>query len=150
MILFAHYSDSISSKSNHLPSSPTSITHASPSKDVGRVWKCSSMPLKQHGHQPCLPLPSTLPHHLMSSIKNTSPGLLLPSSLPCHLTLSIKDASPPCHCPRPQVSLMPPQFLLNNPDAANHLPSPSQHLPPPSPMPLPQKMWARLGNARTS
>jgi hypothetical protein len=117
VILFAHYSDSISSKSNHLPSSPTSITRAPPSKDVGRVRKRSSTPLKQHGRRPRLPLPSALPRHSTSSVENTSPGLLPPSSLPRHLTLSVEDASPACHCPRPQVSLAPPQCPSNNPDA---------------------------------
>ena len=41
--LHKHYSGSISSKSNHLPSSPTSITCAPPSKDVGWVQKCYNM-----------------------------------------------------------------------------------------------------------
>jgi len=97
VILFAHYSDSISSKSNHLPSSPTSITRAPPSKDVGRVRKRSSTPLKQHGRRPRLPLPSpsTPPRHSTSSVENASPGLLPPSSpLPRHLTLSVEDAFP--------------------------------------------------------
>ena len=95
----------ISSKSNHLPSSPTSTTHAPPSKDVGWVWNRSSTPLKQHGCQPRLPLPShsALPRHSTLSIKNASPGLLPPSSLPHHLMLSVEDASPslplPLHPP---------------------------------------------------
>jgi len=99
--LHKQYSGSISSTSNHLPSSPTSITCAPPSKDVGQVRKCFSMPLKQYGHQPRLPLPSpsTLLHHSTSSVENASPGLLPPSSLPRHLTLSIED-TPVCHHPR--------------------------------------------------
>ena len=90
-------------KSNHLPLSPTSITCAPPSKDVGQ--KPSSTLLKQCGHWHHLPLPSpsALPCHSMSSIENTSPCLLPPSSLPHHLTLSTEDACPclplPLHTP---------------------------------------------------
>ena len=109
-----HYSGSISAKSNHLPSSPTSITHAPPSKDVGRI---SSTPFKQHGRRLCLPLPSpsALPRHSMSSLlPRFAPALpsamsvdvehrgrlpqsataFAPSTLPHHLTLTIEDASP--------------------------------------------------------
>jgi hypothetical protein len=102
--LHKHHCGLISSKSNHLPSSPTSITHAPPSKDVGRVCKRST-PLKQHGRQPRLPLPtpSALPHHSTSSVENAFPGLLPPLSLPRHLTLSVEDAfpglPPPSHPP---------------------------------------------------
>ena len=96
VILFAHYSDSISSKSNHLPSSPTSITRAPSLKRCGPGSETSSTPLKQHGRQPRLPLPSpsTPPRHSTSSVENASPGLLPPSSLPRHLTLSVEDAFP--------------------------------------------------------
>jgi hypothetical protein len=116
--LHKHHCGLISSKSNHLPSFPTSITCSPPSKDVGRVRK-HSMPLKQHGRQPRLPLPtpSTLPRHSTSSIENASPGLLPPSSLPRHLTLSVKDTFPGlpppshpllCHVTRDRASKTPP------------------------------------------
>ena len=62
--------------------SPTSITRAPPSKDVGRVRKRSPTPLKQHGRWRRLPLcsPSALPRHSTLSVENASPGLLPPSS----------------------------------------------------------------------
>ena len=68
------------SPTTYLSVSSTSITCAPPSKDVG--WKCSSMPLKQHGcwHHLPLPSPSALPRHLTLSIENASPSLLTPSS----------------------------------------------------------------------
>ena len=96
-----HYSGSISYKSNHLPSSPTSITRAPPSKDVGRVWKRYNM---DAGHP--LPSPSTVPHHSTSSVENATPDLLPPSSLPRHLTLSVEDASPGLPSP-PAPSALP-------------------------------------------
>ena len=121
-----HYSGSISFKSNHPSStSPTSITRAPPSKDVGRI---SSMPFKQHGRCLRLPLPSpsALPHHSTSSLlPRFAPALpsatsvdvehqgrlprsattFAPSTLPHHPTLTIEDTSPgspppsslPCH-----------------------------------------------------
>ena len=141
-----------SSKSNHflrpLPSSPTTITHAPPSKDVGRVRKHASTPLKQHGHRRHLPLPSpsALPRHLTSSIKNASPCLLLPSSLPRHLTLSTEDVSPClplplhallCHVTRrrasrtPLVHSLPRHLTLSVEDTSPGLPLPSRLFSPP-------------------
>ena len=141
-----------SSKSNHflcpLPSSPTTITRAPPSKDVGHVRKRTSTPLKQHGHWHRLPLPSpsTLPCHLTSSIKNASPCLLLPSSLPCHLMLSTEDVSPclplPLHAPlchvtqrrasrTPLVHSLPRHLTLSVEDTSPGLPLPSCLFSPP-------------------
>ena len=139
-----HYSGSISSKSNQLCSSPTSITHAPPSKDVGRVRKHSPTPFKQHGCQHHLPLPSpsTLPRHSTSSIENASPGLLLPSSatsldaehrgclpqsataltpsaLPCHPTSSVKDT-----LGLPPPSSLPRHLMLSIEDTSPGLPLP--------------------------
>ena len=104
------------SPTTYLSLSSTSITHAPPSKDVGR--KRSSTPLKQHGcwcHLP-LPSPSALPRHLMSSVENASPSLLTPSfatSLDvecqgCLPGLPLPLHPPLCHVTRCRASRMPP------------------------------------------
>ena len=144
MILFAQTLFSISFKSNHPSStSPTSITRAPPSKDVGQVRIRFSTPLKQHGRRPRLPLPSpsTLPRHSTSSVENASrsaPSLLSATSLDvdrrgrpdlpspshpplCHVTTSsVEDISPGLPLP----SSLPRHLTLSVEDA-----SPACHRP---------------------
>jgi len=88
----------ISSKSNHLPSSPTSITRAPPSKDVGRVRKRSSTPLMDAG------LASHCPHpplcHVAQRRASRTPPLVCSRPPLCHVTWRWASRTPPPVCHR--------------------------------------------------